>query len=570
MDNRKILKIVKYYLIPLLAVPLVLIGIYVTYLKIQNYHDTRNKVALTTLNGISSVFETTNRSVSEVLLTYSGVGVFQKDVLTEDDRKEIRTLIYGYCKNSNLQDISFGSVQGEMFTPNEPLLPEGYDPRVRPWYIDATKTLDEGIVSTSYRDAKDSNKWALSYSLQVINQDGELTGVLGTDLKIEGVDAYFNKYFNQFKGRVIVLDEHNNIIIEKENDKFLMSNKKGIAENFLRKDGLNTLIQYEGKKYRMDKSTIPKMNWTVVLLTPSYEVFEALLGLLVPMFSIFLMAFVLMEIFFMKIKASLIKPLESVSKQIDEINVDEIQENLSFDFSIPFELHVIKDTINRMLERITTQYEEIETLYEKTSAMNDSLTELVDEIQENYRSTIYALSSAIEANDAYTKGHCDRVKEYALKLGRKLRLSKSELQILEYAAILHDIGKVGIPSDILHKPGKLTPEEYEIICKHPTVGVEILKDIPYLNTIRTIIEQHHERVDGRGYPKKLREEEIHPFAQILCITDSFDAMTTERPYRIDKMSNIEAIEELKRCSGSQFSAKKVNIFIEILQEENID
>lgn len=558
-----------------------MIGIYVTYLKIENYHDTRNQISLTTLNGISSVFERTNSSISEVLLTFRDVEVFKKKVLTEEDKKEIRTLIYGYCNNSDLQDIAFGSAQGEMFTPNESLLPKGYDPRVRPWYIDASNSDGKIVISPPYLDVKGSDLWTLSYSIQVNDEKGAITGVLGTDLKLSGMEANFNKYFNQFRGRVIVLDANNNVIIEKENDKFSLSNKKGITAEFKQGDGLNIPIRYEGKKYRMDKSTIPMMNWTIILLTPSAKATKALVILLAPIFVLFFSAIVFMEVFFTKIKHSVINPLESVSKQIDEINVDVFQENLSFDFSIPFEMHVIKDAINRMLERIRIQtkrlydqrkeingqYEEIEALYEETTAMNTSLTELVDQVQDNYQTTIYALSSAIEANDAYTKGHCDRVKEYALKLGERMGLTISELQLLEYAAILHDIGKVGIPSEILHKPEKLTNEEYQIICKHPMVGSEILKNVPYLEEVRTIIEQHHERVDGKGYPNKLVEKDIHPFAQILCITDSFDAMTTERPYRIDKMTNIEAIEELRRCAGTQFSAEKVLVFIEILQEE---
>ena len=309
--------------------------------------------------------------------------------------------------------------------------------------------------------------------------------------------------------------------------------------------------------------------YVIYLKITNYQdnVTETWMSLWISLFIVFLIAFVLIKVFFVKIKRSLIHPLESFSKRIDDINVDEMQENLAFDFDIPLELHVIKDAINRMLERIRTQYEEIEALYEETTAMNESLSGLVDEVQDNYRSTIHALSSAIETHDAYTKGHCDRVKEYALKLGERMGLSVNELKTLEYAAILHDIGKVGIPSEILHKPQKLNEEEYKLICQHPSMGSEILSDIPYLDSIRLIIEQHHERIDGQGYPRRLVEKDIHPFAQILCITDAYDAMTTDRPYRTDKMTNLQAIEELKRCSGTQFSAEKVLVFIGILQDE---
>lgn len=191
----------------------------------------------------------------------------------------------------------------------------------------------------------------------------------------------------------------------------------------------------------------------------------------------------------------------------------------------------------------------------------------LNKIKNREQTTISGLSKAIEKHDAYTKKHCDRVKEYALKLGERMGLNAIELKTLEYAAILHDIGKVGIPSELLQKSQKLTKDEYQLICEHPSMGAEILKDITYLNSIPLIIEQHHERVDGGGYPRGLIEADIHPFAQILCITDAYDAMTTDRPYKQNKMTNREAIEELRRCAGLQFSVEKVEIFIQILQDE---
>jgi HD-GYP domain-containing protein (c-di-GMP phosphodiesterase class II) len=558
-----------------------IIGAYVTYLKIETYHEVRNKIALTTLNGIASVFENVNNSISEVLLTYSEVDVFKKTTFSAQDQKDIRNLLYEYSENSALQDVAFGAANGQIFSRNEALLPDDYDPRFRPWYMDATNAGDEIVISSPYRDATDPSVWSLTYALQVTNDDGKVTGVLGTDLKLQGLETYFNKYFKQFDGSILVLDENSSIIIEKVNGAFTLSNKEEIIFQFIRQDGLNIPVEYEDISYKMDKLTVSDMDWSIILLTPSSRETEDLMKLLTPLFIVFLLVFAFMNYFFKEVRVALIAPLESVSEQIDEINVEEFPDAIAFDFSIPQEMHVIKDAVNRMLDRIRKQtkelqdqkqeingqYEEIEALYEETTAMNDSLSDLVDEIQESYKTTIYALSSAIEANDAYTKGHCDRVKEYSLKLGGALNLSASELQTIEYAAILHDIGKVGIPSDVLNKPAKLTKDEYMTVCKHPEVGGQIIQDIPYLQTVKTIVEQHHERVDGTGYPKGLVEKEIHPFAQILCITDAYDAMTSKRPYRTCHMTKEEAIEELIKCSGTQFSQRKVNIFIEILQNE---
>lgn len=562
-------------------VPLLVFSIYFSYLKIESYTKSRNELAISTLNGLSAVFEGFNDSVSEVLRTYSQVDVFQKSELSDEDRHLIFDLVSGYSKNSDLQEIAFGTISGEMFTPNFAELPEDYDPRYRPWYMEASRLSGDVVISPPYRDARDPGKWTLSYALQVLDDEGNPTGVLGTDLELKGLENYFNQYFSSFSGRIIILDANSNIVIEKEKGIFKLSSKKGIAFELIHSDGINIDLTYDGVEYKMDKGTVPNMSWSIVLLTPKNEIFNDIMSLLIPLVAMFALAMFIMHMLFVAARKSLIQPLETFSHQIDEIGVGDYPEKIYIKTAIPRELHIIETAVNRMLDRIrkqTTklqhqkeeingQYEEINALYEETTAMNDSLNDLVDELQESYRTTIYSLTSAIEANDAYTKGHCDRVKEYSVMLGKELGLSESELQTLEYAAILHDIGKVGIPTDILNKPTKLTEDEYKIVQGHPAIGAQILKDIPYLQTVCKVIEQHHERVDGKGYPYGLVEKEIHPYAKILCIADAFDAMTSSRPYRNKAMTTDEALKELVENSETQFSKRMVDQFL-IIHEKN--
>jgi HD-GYP domain-containing protein (c-di-GMP phosphodiesterase class II) len=188
---------------------------------------------------------------------------------------------------------------------------------------------------------------------------------------------------------------------------------------------------------------------------------------------------------------------------------------------------------------------------------------LYESVKHNYFATIQSLVNALEASDMYTRGHSERVKMLALELGRYIGLDFRELETLEHASILHDIGKIGIESFILQKQGKLTPKEYCLIKSHPLIGEEILGPIDTLETVRQIILQHHERYDGKGYPYGLRGEELSLKARILSVVDTFDAMMSERPYR-KALSLCEIIDELGANASTQFDPYVVKSFIEML------
>ena len=158
------------------------------------------------------------------------------------------------------------------------------------------------------------------------------------------------------------------------------------------------------------------------------------------------------------------------------------------------------------------------------------------------RGTLTALARAIDAKSPWTAGHSERVTHLALKIGRILSLTQKQLENLEQAGLLHDIGKIGIPAKILDKPGKLTDEEYRIICEHPVKGANILQPIEEYAEVMPVAMQHHEWFNGKGYPDGLSGEEISIGARILAVADVFDALTSDRPYR-DGMSVEIAIED---------------------------
>ncbi len=201
------------------------------------------------------------------------------------------------------------------------------------------------------------------------------------------------------------------------------------------------------------------------------------------------------------------------------------------------------------------------TIADRAGAHIENL-QLVLKMQSTFSETIQGFALAIEAKDRYTIGHSERVAKLALALCKGLGMSDEETGRIFQAALLHDIGKIGIRYEELNKPEKLTPKEYEMFKLHPVIGRKILQPITFLQDILPDIYYHHEQYDGSGYPEGLRGEEIPIGARILAIADTYDAMTSDRPYR-PALSHEVAIEELKRCSGTQFDPKLVEVFIKI-------
>jgi putative nucleotidyltransferase with HDIG domain len=184
-----------------------------------------------------------------------------------------------------------------------------------------------------------------------------------------------------------------------------------------------------------------------------------------------------------------------------------------------------------------------------------------------YVGTIRALALALDARDPYTAGHSERVSAISLAIGRAISMDDSQLEVLRLGALLHDIGKIGISDQVLMKPGPLTAEEYETIKQHPVVGARILRSVPFLEPHIPIVELHHERPDGKGYPHGLRGGEIPLVASIVHVADAFDAMTSARAYRPARAASA-GLRELWRCAGTQFDAEVVHALAKALP--NID
>ena len=188
--------------------------------------------------------------------------------------------------------------------------------------------------------------------------------------------------------------------------------------------------------------------------------------------------------------------------------------------------------------------------------------EQTDLISSMYIRSIDSLIKALEAKDFYTRGHSQRVTRFSVAVGRGLAWPADRIEVLQRAAILHDLGKIGVRESVLNKPGKLTYEEFGEVARHPEVATQILSPIPFFQDVLPSILHHHERFDGRGYPKRIGGTDIPLESRIMSVADTYDAMTSTRAYR-PALSGEEATAEIRRCSGSQFDPEIVPVFLSV-------
>ena len=260
----------------------------------------------------------------------------------------------------------------------------------------------------------------------------------------------------------------------------------------------------------------------------------------------------------------MISGMQTVESAISALRVG------AFDYLMkPFDLRQVEAVVKRALEHhdlvvAKQRYENhLEELVEQRTA---ELDRALNSLEGAYRSTLKALTAALETRDSETHGHSERVVSYSLRLGREYGLSSEQMKSLEFGSLLHDIGKIGVPDSILRKPAKLTEEEWVRMREHPLHGQQILRGIEFLQGASRVVAQHHEKWDGTGYPLGLRKEEIDIKARIFAVADAFDAITSDRVYRRGKPYEAAA-QELDDWAGRQFDPKVVEAFHRVPKED---
>lgn len=242
----------------------------------------------------------------------------------------------------------------------------------------------------------------------------------------------------------------------------------------------------------------------------------------------------------------------------------------AFDYVMkPFDLPHVEAAVKRALEHhkllaAKRQYENF--LEELVTQRTADLDRTLHSLEGSYRQTLKALAAALETRDAETHGHSARVCAYSMRLAKELKLDADQLRDLEFGALLHDIGKIGVPDAILRKPGKLTDEEWVRMKEHPALGQQILRGINFLDGALKVVGQHHEYWNGTGYPNHMAGDEIDLNARIFAVADAYDAMTSDRVYRAGRPHEA-AVEELIRCVGTQFDPAVVAAFTRVESEE---
>jgi ribonuclease P protein subunit RPR2 len=207
---------------------------------------------------------------------------------------------------------------------------------------------------------------------------------------------------------------------------------------------------------------------------------------------------------------------------------------------------------------------ELGELYRLERSRSAELEQVLESLQESYLATMKSLAQVIEAKDLTTRGHLDRTQAYGLALARRIDRALVQSPTLGYGFFLHDIGKVGVPEHILCKRGPLTPQEWEVMRRHPLTGAQIVAPISFLGDAVGLIRHHHERFDGTGYPDGLRRDQIPLAARVFSVADSFDAMTSDRPYR-GALGVEGALAEIEGGAGSQFDPEVVRVFVQMIE-----
>lgn len=221
------------------------------------------------------------------------------------------------------------------------------------------------------------------------------------------------------------------------------------------------------------------------------------------------------------------------------------------------------DKFDQLLLLIESGIKSIKQMNE-IKKINSELSDTYEKLESAYLESIQTLRYTVEAKDTYTRGHSDRVSEYSVLIGKYLDLQESDIETLRIGGLFHDIGKIGVPDSILQKEEKLTDEEYSQIKQHPNIGVHILSHAKLFKDILPIVEHHHEKYDGSGYPGKLKGDNIPYLAKITAIADSFDAMNSKRSYR-DPLPIEVIVSEFEKCRGVQFDPEIDDVFLDILK-----
>ncbi|MDF2614497.1 MAG: hypothetical protein K0S71_2283 [Clostridia bacterium] len=426
--------------------------------------------------------------------------------------------------------------------PIDESMPEDYDARTKEWYQGTVKQAGKIFWTEPYLDSGDSGKILQTVS-KAVYERGILKGVIGLDIELEKFTEIINNLSFAKDANIFLVNQNNEVIAHNSD------NVQFFTQNFIQNinQSLFTEIKAVSRdKYIVSWTPLSINHWKLIAITKT--AFEADLLVMKTRITLIVLGTSLLSVLFAFLGSkNLLKPLNRLIAITEE---------------------VAKGNLNT--RSVINSNDEFSALSKSFNNMLDQINQLMKERDENYIKTVKALANAIEASDEYTRGHCDRVGTISKKLMDKLGLPEKQRAQLEFACILHDIGKIGIPEAVLNKPDRLTAEEYELIKEHPVIGYDMIKEIEFLKESAEILLQHHERIDGKGYPYHLTDHQIRIEAKILAVADTYDAMSSFRIYKSDVLTSQKIVEELINSKGKQLDARIVEALLELIQNNELN
>ena len=454
------------------------------------------------------------------------INIYEKWLGLTESMKNVTWLYYALEEDGSIY-----------IAPVDETMPLDYDARSRDWYKGTANKHGEIFWTEPYIDAGDSGKLLQTVS-KAVYKDNKLRGVVGLDIELEKFTEIIEGLSYSKQSNIFLLNEKLEVLASNENapENLSIYAKKAVS-------GEQELFTLDKIQYVSTYVPISINNWKLVALTQT-NLNEELNSIRDRILTIVLLTILLGIIMSLILSRNLLKPLRSLILTTEKVSDGDFK---------------VRSTI--------TSNDEFSVLSMSFNSMLDDIENLIAQRDENYIKTVTVLANAIEASDEYTRGHCDRVGDIALQIANKLNLTSKQKNDLRFACILHDVGKIGISDRILNKPGSLTDAEYEIIKKHPEIGFEIIKEIDFLEEPANIMLEHHERIDGRGYPQGLKDEDIRIEAKILAVADTYDSISSARVYRDRIFTKDEIREELLKSIGTQLDEEVVIALLEILEDD---
>ncbi len=511
---------------------------------------------------------------------------FDNKVQNLDITKEetIYPFLYAYAiKYHSTSKVYITLPEENIIMLNEQFNQTYIDPREKKYYINASLMKNDEIIFVKpyhWPSIDENTMQHESMFSKKITRNNVNIGTLTVDLNLEHINHHIEDLPINHNEKIVVFDEKN-LIVSSNDKKFIQH----IESNTLIIDHINrgdNKIKVDDESYIVNSLTHESTGLNIVIFEIESQIWNPFIQNFTFIMVVILLCITIVFPSSSIAKKYLIRPIDKLKNDINQIGINDAEEeHIHLTSDVLDEFEPVINSLNIMLDRILQQSL---TVKEKNKAINEQLdiinklykdTEgLYKEVQEknvllkqNYKQTIIALSSTLEEKNALTQGHSKRVAKWAVAIAKQLNYSKEDIEKIEIAALLHDIGKVVIDNSIIDKPGKLAEKELDHIKLHPITGKKILSDITSLKDIPTIIEQHHERPDGKGYPYGLTLDEIHPLALIISVADAYDVMISLRPYKDNMLCTQGAIDELNANKGTQFGNKEVDVLVQIIRNE---